>query len=99
MPEQQNDGNNEQPEIRVHVSQDLDYSFRDVANIFVGAGEVVFEFGNHHRSMPGHITIADRIVMSIGNAYDFQMRLQNALLEAQKQIQRNLQERKAGRSK
>lgn len=84
---------NERPEISVHVSQDLDYVFRDIANIFVGNGEVVFEFGNHHRSMPGHVSISNRIVMSIGNVYDFQMRLQNALMEAQKQMQRNLQER------
>jgi len=86
---EQNNSEKDQPEIRVHVSPDLDYSFRDIANIFVGAGEVIFEFGNHHRSMPGHVTISDRIVMSIGNVYDFQMRLQNALLEAQQQMQRN----------
>ena len=92
MSEQQNVNESSQPEVRVHVSQDLDYSFRDIVNVFVGAGEVVFEFGNHHRSMPGHVTISDRIVMTIGNAFDLQNRLQSALLEAQKQIQKNLQQ-------
>lgn len=98
MSDQQATNETNQPEIRVHVSQDLDYAFRDIANIFVGSGEVVFEFGNHHRSMPGHVTISNRIVMSIGNVYDFQMRLQNALLEAQKQMQKNLMEKKLGAS-
>ena len=91
MSEQQNTKNNEQQDIRVHVSPELDYSYRDVANIFVGTGDVTFEFGNHHRSMPGHVTIAKRIVMSVANAYDFQVRLQKALVDAQKQIQRSLQ--------
>ena len=91
MSEQQNTKNNEQQDIRVHVSPELDYSYRVVANIFVGTGDVTFEFGNHHRSMPGHVTIANRIVMSVANAYDFQVRLQKALVDAQKQIQRSLQ--------
>jgi hypothetical protein len=82
----------DQQEIKVHVPQDLNYSYKDVVNIFVGMGDVVFEFGNHHRSMPGHISITDRIVMSIGNAYDLQNRLQSALAEAQKQIQKNFQQ-------
>ena len=59
-------------EIQVHVAPDLEYSYRDVANIYVGAGEVTIEFGNHHRSMPGHVTIANRIVLSVANAYDLQ---------------------------
>jgi len=61
--------------------------FRDVANIFVGAGEVVFEFGNQHRSMPGHVTISNRIVLSFANAHELQKKLQELLVEAQKQMQ------------
>jgi hypothetical protein len=73
--------------LQVHVSPDLDYSYRDVANIFVGNGDVVFELGNLHRSMPGNVTISNRIVMSMANAYDLQQKLGQVLQEAQKQIQ------------
>jgi hypothetical protein len=73
--------------LQVHVSPDLDYSYRDVANIFVGNGDVVFELGNLHRSMPGNVTISNRIVMSMANAYDLQQKLGQVLQEAQKQMQ------------
>jgi hypothetical protein len=81
------------PEIKVHVSQDLDYTYRDIANIFVGSGEVTFEFGNYHKSMPGHATISNRIVMSISNVYDLQKRLQIALSEAQQRMENDLRKR------
>jgi len=80
----------EQQQIKVHVSPDLDYSYRDVTNIFVGTSEVVFEFGNHHRSMPDHVSISNRIVLSISSAVDLQQKLQQALLQAQQQMQSNL---------
>lgn len=60
--------------------------------IFVGAGDVVIEFGNLHRAMPGHATISNRIVMSVANAYNLHQTLQQALQAAQMQLQRNLQE-------
>ena len=34
-----------QQQYQVHVSPDLDYCYRDVVNIYVGAGDVVFEYG------------------------------------------------------
>jgi len=77
----------EQQNYQVHVSPDLDYCYRDIANIFVGAGDVVFEFGNMHRSMPGNITIGNRIVLSMANAIDLQQKLGQVLQEAQKQMQ------------
>jgi len=89
MSNNQKPENNEQQKVQIHVSPDLYYSFRDVANIFVGSGEVVFEFGNQHRSMPGHVTISNRIVLSFANAFELQQKLQQLLLEAQKQIQEN----------
>ncbi|NRB81338.1 MAG: hypothetical protein HRU38_22180, partial [Saccharospirillaceae bacterium] len=52
----------EEQKLNMHVSPDLDYSYRDVANIYVGNGDVTLEFGNHHRSMPGNVSISDRIV-------------------------------------
>ena len=81
-----------QQNFQVHVSPDLDYSYRDVANIFVGAGDVVFEFGNLHRSMPGNITIGNRIVLSMANAYDLQQKLGQVLQEAQKQMQEQIKQ-------
>lgn len=88
----ENNTEQNQQNFQVHVSPDLDYSYRDVANIFVGAGDVVFEFGNLHRSMPGNITISNRVVMTMANAYDLQQKLGQVLQEAQKQMQAQLKQ-------
>ena len=85
----------EKQNFQVHVSPDLDYSYRDVTNIFVGAGDVVFEFGNLHRSMPGNITIGNRIVLSMANAYDLPQKLGQVLQEAQKQLQEQFKQEQA----
>ncbi len=84
----------DQKNVQVHVSPELDYCYRDVANIFVGAGDVVFEFGNHHRSIPGHVTISNRIVLSIASAYDLQKRLQQTLADAERKLQESLREKR-----
>lgn len=89
---EENNNENVQQNYQVHVSPDLDYCYRDVANIYVGAGDVVFEFGNIHRSMPGNITIGNRIVLSMANAIDLQQKLGQVLEEAQKQLQEQFQE-------
>ncbi len=75
---------------QIHVPPDLDYVYRDIANVFVGAGDVVLEFGNFHRSMPGNATISNRIVLSVANAYELQNSLGRALAEAQKKLQESL---------
>tara|TARA_R110002096_G_C14348133_1_gene702845 strand:- start:224 stop:523 length:300 start_codon:yes stop_codon:yes gene_type:complete len=95
MAEPTHQDKDQQQSIQVHVSPDLDYSYRDVANIFVGAGDVVFEFGNLHRSMPGNITISNRIVLSMANAYDLQQKLGQVLQEAQKQMQEQFKQQQA----
>jgi hypothetical protein len=92
---EQNRTEQEQQNFQVHVSPDLDYCYRDVANIFVGAGDVVFEFGNLHRSMPGNITISNRIVLTMANAYDLQQKLGQVLQEAQKQMQEQFKQQQA----
>ncbi|MAK89990.1 MAG: hypothetical protein CMI13_01960 [Oleibacter sp.] len=81
----------QQVKISAYVSPDLEYCYRDIANIFVGSGEVTFEFGNHHKSSPGNAVINNRIVMSLANAYDLQQRLQQALMEAQQALLREQQ--------
>lgn len=86
-----NNPQNQQSNYQVHVSPDLDYCYRDVANIFVGTGDVVFEFGNMHRSMPGNVTIGNRIVLSMANAIELQQKLGQVLQEAQKQMQEQFQ--------
>ena len=83
----------QQPEtqkIQVHIPPDLDYLYRDVANVFVGTGDVVLELGNIHRSMPSNATISNRIVFSIATAYELHNRLGQALAEAQQQLQQSL---------
>ncbi len=95
MADQQNSPENDpQPEIQFHVSPELEYAYRDVFNVYVGAGDVVIEFGNLHRAMPGHATISNRIVLSVANAYNLHQTLQQALQAAQMQIQKNLQEQR-----
>ena len=86
--------NDKQPTVKFNVSPELEYVYRDVFNVYVGAGDVVIEFGNLHRAMPGRANISNRIVMSIGNAYNLHQTLQQALQAAQMQIQKNLQEQK-----
>jgi hypothetical protein len=85
----------EENAIKVHVSPELEYHYRDIANIFVGpqANEVVFEFGNRHLSMPGHITISNRVVMSFADAIELQQRLQQVLTETQQKMQQAFQQR------
>jgi hypothetical protein len=78
--------------IKMHVSPDLDYSFRDIANIYVGNGNVTFEFGNHHQAMPGNVTISNRIVLTTAAAYELQQQLQNVLMQAQKKMQMQMQQ-------
>ena len=88
---QNRDGKKQQSSIQFHVPPDLEYVYRDVFNVYVGVGDVVIEFGNHHRAMPEHASISNRIVMSVGNAYTLHQTLQQALQQAQIQLQKNLQ--------
>jgi len=89
--EQQSSNDEAQKNIKMHVSPDLDYSYRDVANIYVGNGDVVLELGNHHRSMPGNISISNRIVLTTQTAFELQQQLQNVLMQAQQQMQAQMQ--------
>ena len=95
MTEKQNnlelDDQEQSLKIKAHVPPELDYVYRDIFNVYVGAGDVVIEFGNLHRAIPGHATISNRIVMSVANAYNLHQALQQALQAAQMQIQRNLE--------
>ena len=79
--------------VKYHVPNDLDYSYRDVCNVYVGPGDVLLEFGNKHRSMPGNITISNRITLTIANAYALQQTLQKALDAAQSQLQQQMQKK------
>lgn len=76
------------PELQVHAAADLDYKYRDLFNLHVGAEEVILEFGNLHRSQPGHATLLDRIVLSPANA----MRLQQGLAQALGQMQQKMRD-------
>ena len=80
--------------IQFHVPPELEYVYRDVFNVYAGAGDVTIEFGNHHKAMPEHASIANRIVMSTGNAYLLIQTLQKALQDAQAALQHNLSKQK-----
>ncbi len=81
-------------EIQFHVPPELDYVYRDVFNVYAGAGDVIIEFGNHHRSMPRHASISNRIVMTTANAYILVQTLQQALQQAQSALQHSLSRQK-----
>ncbi len=89
--DEENQGNAK--DIQFHVSPELEYVYRDVFNVYVGAGDVLIEFGNIHRSMPEHASISNRIVMSIGNAYSMMQTMQQALQQAHDRLQKNLQKK------
>ncbi|MCX7934674.1 MAG: DUF3467 domain-containing protein [Planctomycetota bacterium] len=77
----------QQMQLQVHVPPDLEYHYRDMFNIAVGLEEVILEFGNRHRTPPDRATISNRIVLSVPNAFRLQQALQQALANAQKQVQ------------
>jgi len=79
---------NESSNIQIHIPPDLEYLYRDISNVFVGPSDVVIEFGNLHRSAPGHASIANRVVLSIAGAYQLQHNLNKALSEAQQMMQK-----------
>ncbi|MFT5217910.1 MAG: hypothetical protein ACI9LO_001073 [Planctomycetota bacterium] len=76
--------------IQVHVPPELEYHYRDIVNVFVGAGDVVLEMGNFHRSIPNTATISNRVVLSVATAYELHNTLGQALANAQQQLQQNL---------
>jgi Protein of unknown function (DUF3467) len=86
--------NPQQPEIQFHVPPELEYVYRDIFNVYAGVGDVTIEFGNHHKAMPEHASISNRIVMSVGNAYLLVQTLQQALQEAQAALQHGLKNQK-----
>ena len=86
--------NNKKSDIQFHVPPDLDYVYRDIFNVYAGIGDVTIEFGNHHKSMPEHASISNRIVMSTGNAYALLQTLQQALQQAQAALQHQLSSQK-----
>jgi len=88
--------NKQQPNIQFHVPPELEYVYRDIFNVYAGVGDVTIEFGNHHKAMPEHASISNRIVMSTGNAYILVQTLQEALQKAQAALQHNFTKQKEG---
>ncbi len=79
--------------IKINVPPDLDYSYRDYCKVYIGQGEVLLEFGNTHHSMPGNISISNRIVLTTSNAFALQETLQKALQAASLKLQQQLQKK------
>lgn len=74
--------------LQLAIDQNLDYKYRDLFNLHVGAEDVVIEFGNIHRGQENQGCISDRIVLSPGNA----VRLQQALTQSLQQMQERMRE-------
>lgn len=85
-----------QQQIQVQVSPDLDYSYRDFFSIYVGAEDVVLEFGNRHRAQANRASVQTRLVLSIQNAFRLQQALGRSLEEARKRIQEARAQANAG---
>lgn len=83
----------EQPSIQLHVDPNLEYVYRDIFNVYAGSGDVLIEFGNLHRAMPGHASISNRIVVSMSDAYVLVRTMQDALQKAQAMMQQQLAQR------
>ena len=86
-------------QLQLHVSAYLECHYRDMFNVSVGLEEVILEFGNRHRTPPDRATISTRIVLSVSNAFRLQQALQQALANAQQQVQKiqaNRKEKEAG---
>ena len=79
-------------DIQIHVDPTLEYVYRDVVSIYAGPDEVIMEFGNRHRAIVGHVSIANRIVLSVANAYAMHQLLGKTLQEAQERLQAQLRE-------
>ncbi len=97
QPAKQDAGNQSQPQqqLQVHVPPDLEYCYRDMFSIFVGAEDVVFEFGNRHRSMGGRATVGNRIVLSVANAFRLHQALGQMLQNARQRMQEQANQQQA----
>ena len=81
--------NEDKPQLQVSVAQDLEYVYRDLFNLHVGAEDVVIEFGNVHRgTKTPTATMHNRIVLSMTSA----MRLQQALGQVISQVQQKIRD-------
>ncbi|MBF0220585.1 MAG: hypothetical protein HQL49_13815 [Gammaproteobacteria bacterium] len=89
----------ERKKIQVHIPPELEYCYRDLFNIYAGAGEVIIEFGNHHRCAPEFASISNRIVLSVQNSYNFVEQLENTLRTANKNLQRQREESNSQQAK
>ncbi|GAB6888325.1 hypothetical protein JCM13304A_18240 [Desulfothermus okinawensis JCM 13304] len=77
------DRENKENKVEIYMSPDVDFVYRDVFHVFVGAGEVVIEFGNIQRMEPSKVIISNKIVLSLGNAYRLMKSLEDALKSAE----------------
>jgi len=85
--------NSQDQEIKYHVPADLEYCYRDVFNVFVRAGDVVIEFGNSYHGMPGHVSIKNRVVITVAGAYQLNHTLQQVLQAAQEKMKESLEKK------
>ncbi len=81
------DTDQQQQQLQLHIPPDLEYTYRDMFSVFVGAEDVVLEFGNRHRSVANRATVGNRIVLSVANAFRLQQALGQMLESARQRIQ------------
>jgi hypothetical protein len=79
-------------QLKLFVAPDLEYHYRDFFSIHIGFEEVVLELGNRHRSTPDQVTVSNRVVFSIPNAFRLQQALSQGLLAAQQRMQQQMQQ-------
>lgn len=75
-------------QLQVHIPADLNYEYRNITQVFGGAGEVVIEFGVRHHSLPNHVNVYDRVVMTPDNAFHLMKQVEQVLIGLQQHSQK-----------
>lgn len=81
----------QESQVKVHVKQELEYTYRDMFTVYVSPEEVTIEFGNRHKSVASEATVHNRIVLSVSNAMKLQRSLQEALNSMQQHVKEQIE--------
>lgn len=80
-------------QLQVHIPADLNYEYRNITQVFGGAGEVVIEFGVRHHSLPNHVNVYDRLVMTPDNAFHLMKQVEQVLIGLRQHAQQQQQQK------
>jgi hypothetical protein len=73
-------------QVQMQIPADIEYVYRDFFTVYAGPDDVVLEFGNVSRSMPGQVRIANRIALTPANALRLREILDRTIAEMQRRM-------------